>query len=377
MQKTNNLSHCIEPERLNSILPILYLCLFIFLVTSAKAQLKGKNAPGQTYTNPVLNTIFADPAVIKAPDGWYYAYATRTWHEEKEMIHLQVARSRDLVHWDYLPDAMPVKPFWADSTTEFWAPDIQYDADSKTYYLYIASGHNGSREHCIGVLTSSSPTGPFTDMGKPLVCGPGYTHIDPMVFQDPKTGRRYILWGSDHAPIQMQEMKGWTQLKPGSKPIDLLLPTKKQNNYDNMIEGPWLIYTKGYYYLFFSGDNCCGPKSHYAVMVARAKKITGPYEKFKGVDGSGNGVILELNSHFDAPGHNAVITTNNGKQYWMLYHAIDPKDRFQSKKSPVGMTFDKRVLLLDQITFKDGWPRIKDNSPSFVPRPAPVPDNPE
>jgi len=344
--------------------------LMFFCGLSTKAQ--NNTNRSKSYTNPVLNTIFADPAIIKAPDGYFYAYATRTWHEQKEMIHLQIAKSKDLVHWQYLADGMPVKPSWADKTTEFWAPDIHYDPKSKTYYLYFASGQNGSKEHCIGIATSRSPEGPFTDIGAPLVCGRSYTHIDPMVFHDPNTKKSYILWGSDRAPIQMQQMQDWTHLAPDSNPIDLIIPTNKKNNYDNMVEAPWLIYRKGYYYLFFSGDNCCGPKAHYAVMVARSKNVAGPYTKFEGLDGSGNGVILELNDHWDAPGHNAVITTNKGKKYWMLYHAIDPKDRFQSQKSPVGLKFDKRVMLLDEIYFKGGWPRIKGNSPSFTQRPAPA-----
>lgn len=349
---------------------LLPFVLFICISQQAFAQEKSKNKP--TYTNPVLDFVFADPAIIRAPDGWFYAYATRVWHKEKKMIHLQVARSRDLVHWKYLKDGMPEVPRWADSTHQFWAPDIHYDKKNKTYYLYFASAHNGTNRHCIGVATSKSPAGPFKDIGHPLVCGRGYTHIDPMEFTDPQSGRQYILWGSDHAPIQIQELTGWTKLAPDSHPHNLLIPTKKKHNYDNMLEGPWLIHHHGYYYLFTSGDNCCGVHAHYAVMVARSKNILGPYEKFKGVDGSGNGVILEENEHWLAPGHNAVITTDHGRQYWMLYHAISPDKKFQSKKSPIGMTFDRRVLLLDRIVFKDGWPRIKDNSPSYTPQPVPV-----
>ena len=34
------------------------------------------------------------------------------------------ARSRDLVHWTELADALPVKPVWASKTQDFWAPDV-------------------------------------------------------------------------------------------------------------------------------------------------------------------------------------------------------------------------------------------------------------
>jgi len=65
-----------------------------------------------TYVNPVLDADFPDPAVILAPDGHYYAYATQTLREGT-WINIQVARSADLVHWDCLGDAMPQKPDWA------------------------------------------------------------------------------------------------------------------------------------------------------------------------------------------------------------------------------------------------------------------------
>ena len=33
--------------------------------------------PPASYTNPVLDRDFPDPAVLRAPDGLYYAYATQ------------------------------------------------------------------------------------------------------------------------------------------------------------------------------------------------------------------------------------------------------------------------------------------------------------
>src|SRR5687768_2232256 len=64
------------------------------------------------YTNPVLDADFPDPVVVKAPDGFYYAYATQTEIAGK-WVNIQLARSRDLVNWDHLGDALPAKPVWA------------------------------------------------------------------------------------------------------------------------------------------------------------------------------------------------------------------------------------------------------------------------
>src|SRR6478672_10468168 len=74
-----------------------------------------------TYVNPILDWDFPDPAVIHAPDGYYYAYATQTLRGEN-WVNIQVARSTDLIHWDHLGDALPDKPDWALETQDFWAP---------------------------------------------------------------------------------------------------------------------------------------------------------------------------------------------------------------------------------------------------------------
>ena len=70
------------------------------------------------YVNPVLDADFPDPAVILAPDGYYYAYATQTLRDG-EWINIQVARSADLVHWEHLGDALPEKPDWAQRHAGF------------------------------------------------------------------------------------------------------------------------------------------------------------------------------------------------------------------------------------------------------------------
>jgi arabinan endo-1,5-alpha-L-arabinosidase len=90
-------------------------------------------AAPRKYVNPVLDEDFPDPAVILAPDGYYYAYATQTLREG-QWINIQVARSTDLVHWEHLGDALPQKPVWAQTTQDFWAPYVLRDGDRYVMY---------------------------------------------------------------------------------------------------------------------------------------------------------------------------------------------------------------------------------------------------
>ena len=80
-------------------------------------------SPPATYSNPVLDADFPDPASLKAPDGFHYAYGTQGGGEGG-MRNIQVARSADLVRWELVGDALPQKPKWASRTQDFWAPHV-------------------------------------------------------------------------------------------------------------------------------------------------------------------------------------------------------------------------------------------------------------
>ena len=72
-------------------------------------------APALKYKNPVYNYDFADPCVIKSSNGFYYAYATQLRDISGE-INIQVTKSKDLVEWGNVKDALPNKPDWAFDT---------------------------------------------------------------------------------------------------------------------------------------------------------------------------------------------------------------------------------------------------------------------
>src|SRR4051812_45228241 len=118
------------------------------------------------YQNPVYDFDFPDPTVIRASNGYYYAYATQTvvagvWQ------NIQIARSLDLSHWEYIGDALPIKPVWANQTQNFWAPHVTEAGG--TYYMYYSADPNSQTGLCLAVATSSNPAGPFTDKGSPLL----------------------------------------------------------------------------------------------------------------------------------------------------------------------------------------------------------------
>ena len=316
-----------------------------------------------TYSNPVLDQDFPDPAVLKAADGFYYAYATQGG-AEGAMRNVQVARSRDLVAWEPLADALPQKPAWASKTQDFWAPHVHHA--NGVYYLYYSAKPDAaltdqSRGLCLAVATASRPEGPFRDIGRPLQCGRGFVNIDPMAYDDPATGKRLLFWGSGFGPIKVQELgPDRVSFAPGSAPVDLVHPVKSEDprEYQRLIEGAWVIRRGGFYYLFYSGDNCCGPKAHYAVLVARSRSATGPFE-------TRAAPILQARGTWEAPGHNSVIRDTRG-DFWMIYHSVDSN---RPREKPADEINTRRIMLIDRIVWKDGWPVVQ--GPTTAPQPRP------
>ena len=308
-----------------------------------------------TFANPVLDADFPDPTVIRAPDGSYYAYATQT-ERNGRMANIPVAHSADLVHWKYLGDALPGKPAWASKTQDFWAPHVLRDGARYIMY-YSAKPDTADERHglCLAIATATSPAGPFSDMGRPFQCGEGFVNIDPMVFDDPATGKRLLYWGSGFKPIKVQELgRDLMSFAPGSVPKDLVWPNPVKDAFPVLVEGAWVVRRDGYYYLFYSGDNCCGAKANYAVMVARSRNATGPFETLEQATGKPHSIILGKSARWIAPGHNSIVTDRNG-QDWIAYHAVDVK---RLREKPTAEVNTRRIMLLDRIEWRDGWPVV-------------------
>lgn len=179
-------------------------------------------------------------------------------------------------------------------------------------------------------------------------------------------GNIYLYYGSDFAPIRVRQLAAdRLSFAAQSTAVDLVEPSNA-TTYQNLLEGAWLLMRNSTYYLFFSGNNCCGSQAHYAVMVARSSSATGPFELLQSdnaqKDQNTGPVILQLNSQWIAPGHNSAVRDDSG-QDWMVYHAIDPTRDDNST----------RVLMMDAIEYTtDGWPSIRSQSPSFTPQLSPV-----
>jgi arabinan endo-1,5-alpha-L-arabinosidase len=306
------------------------------------------------YRNPVLDADFPDPSVLRAPDGWYYAYATQGG-DGVDYANIQVARSRDLVRWERLADALPEKPAWA-ADTHFWAPSAVRRDDGR-YVLFFAAAPSDAFDPddpplCLALATSDSPQGPFEPAPEPMHCGSG-SDIDLHVFADPADGRLIGTWGAGGNIVARPVADDLSGFEPDAPEVLLLQgwTSPVHRPYEHGIEGPFIVHRDGWYYLWYSGDRCCENPPHYAAMVARSRDVLGPYRRLPPRRKGGGAVVLGDGERFLGPGHNSVVRDARGRD-WIVYHAVD------SRRPLLGGGGIRRVLLIDPIAYRDGWPVV-------------------
>jgi len=341
----------------NKYLTVWLLFLLIFL-SSCSAQTKQE----ATFQNPVFEPVIADPSVVKADDEYFYVLGTEDdWGDEQGSRLIPIVKSKNLVDWTYVGEAFEEKPNWKDEGS-LWAPDIS--SFNGKYYLYYSYSIWGDANPSIGVATSDSPEGPFTDHGKLFdskSIGVGNS-IDPMLFVENETP--YLFWGS---------FKGIYGIELAEDGMSTVGEKFQIAGID--YEATYIIKRNDYYYFFGSRGTCCeGENSGYNVAVGKAEAITGPYLDKEGKDLSLSGGTLLLTGHFPndegpvlfaGPGHNTIVTDDNGTD-WMIYHAVDKSN----PRLPNGAT--RRPLMIDPIKWEDGWPTIEGLVPSNEERPVPI-----
>lgn len=328
-----------------SSLKILRVCAVALLLTAtasnAAAQQRG------AYTNPVIAGDYPDPSVIRVGQEYWATATSGDWAPYFPVLH-----SRDLVHWRTIGSVFQTRPRWA--ARNFWAPEIQEDR-GRFFVYYTARKRGGPL--CVAVATATKPAGPYTDHG-PLVCQ-DIGSIDAFFVRD-ENNRPYLIWKEDGNDRQ-QPTPIWAQRldESGTRLIGRRTEILRNDApwEKHVVEGTFIVRRGGWFYHFYSGNACCGRECNYALGVARARKLLGPWEK------NPQNPILAANENWKCPGHGSIVSTPDGRDF-LLYHSY----RQRADTFNVG-----RESLLDEVKWNaDGWPTINDGRGPSRSAPAPL-----
>ena len=173
--------------------------------------------------SPQIRCGYGDPAVLKTDGGYYLVATSNDAPDAFPILH-----SDDLLHWEHKAFVFPrgEQPEWTATGTriaDFWAPEMAKVGDE---YWVAFTARQKSTALAIGLAKAARPTGPFRDIGSPLLTGqpvstigvPGGMMtggvIDSHIFID-SNGDRYLFWKDDANGIWPRPLAGLLRDNPG------------------------------------------------------------------------------------------------------------------------------------------------------------------
>lgn len=311
---------------------------------------------GAFAKNPILPEFHADPEVMYSnKTKRYYIYSTTDGTPGWGGYTYKAFSSSDMKTWKdegVVLNAKSSQVAWADGN--LWAPAIQEvklaDGNYK-YYLYFSANPKSGGGKQIGVAAADNPTGPFTDLGKPIVAstpkGCSGQEIDVDVFIAPTTGKPYLYWGNGYmAGAELEP--SMTAIKPST--ITVLTPEGGTLADYAYREAPYVFWRNGIYYFMWSVDDTGSPNYH--VAYGTAKSPLGPIRVAE------QPIVMQQNAANEAYGtaHNSVIQIPGTDEWRIVYHRIN-KDFLHSDPGT------HREVCIDRLEFNaDGT--IKQVVPS-------------
>lgn len=299
---------------------------------------------GDIPANPVLPGFHADPEILYAEQTQtYYIYSTTDGHPGWGGWYFTVFSSKDLKNWkeegvmlDVKSDQVP----WAKGNA--WAPCIEEKKirGGYRYYFYYSAHPNDGNSKQIGVAVSDSPTGPFKDLGHPIVTespAGGGQQIDVDVFTDPVSGKSYLYWGNGYmAGAELSK----DMLSVKKKTIRVLTPKGGTLQDYAYREAPYVFYRNGLYYFLWSVDDTGSPNYH--VAYGTSTSPLGPVR----VAEQPVVLIQRPEKHIYGPAHNSVIQLPGTDEWRIVYHRIN---RHFLKNAP-GI---HREVCIDKLEFNE------------------------
>ena len=290
---------------------------------------------------PILAGDWPDPSAIRVGND---TVAVATSEESAPIF--RVLRSSDLRTWRIAGSVFSRPPSWAKQ--DFWAPEIARLSDGTFVVFYSSLPRSGKTWLCLGVATAPAPEGPWRDLGRPLRCGKRGS-IDPYLTRDER-GRLYLLWKEDGnefkkpTPIFAQKLREDGKRLIGRRKR---LITNDRRWERRVVEAAHVERRGEFFYLLYSGGLCCTKRCAYAVGVARARRLLGPWRKFPG------NPILRGGNGWKCPGHATVVSDGAGGKT-ALFHAY---------RAGEGRIAGRQLLAAPFTYGADGWPRIGDGRP--------------
>lgn len=359
-----------------------FFLIVVMLVSALSASAQSLATAYKTVgnANPISGSVFcADPTALDY-EGRLYVYGS---NDHQQFIKngkkgensygaiksLVVFSTDDMVNWTFhgTIDVAKLCSSWGWQFGNSWAPSVTWRSGKyrDEFFLYFANGASN-----IGVLTASSPTGPWSSpKSGPMITGstsgvsPCNWCFDPGVVID-ENGQGWISFGggdpngqgSDLQPNNacIAKLKSTMTAIDGSA-VKLPAPYHFEASELNIIGGKF-VYT---YCSSWKDRNAWSTyQQQQGITVSTPGKCTMCYMvsddptepsswKYKGVYGP----------HASAPNNHSHLHKFNGK-YYHIYHSADLLNSMKSKGGVDGSASTFRSICVNAATVTESTPKI-------------------
>lgn len=263
--------------------------------TYDKENLLSHHNAGAPAVPALIDGYYADPHLCVF-DGRFYLYPTTDGSDSWGATSFRAFSSSDLIDWtDHgIVFSLPDHTQWARAHA--WAPAVA-ERNGRYFLYYTAEQEN------IGVAVASSPTGPFVDLGRPLIAQgdfPGRA-IDPNIFVD-DDGAAYLCWGNGiaHSVLLDEDMTSFNASR-----VISWIPTGFREAVNLHRRGDT-------YYLSWSENDT--RDENYRVRYATSTSPFGPW--------TDQGILLEKAPQWGirATGHHSIVRIPHSDEWLIAYH---------------------------------------------------------
>lgn len=206
----------------------------------------------KTFLEPKIgkDCLMRDPFILNGPDGMFHMVWTTGWNDP----YIGYASSKDLIHWSKqkLIPVMEHEPEVQNS----WAPEIFYDDQSKTFYIFWASSIPNRHSPVDQLSDAKTPknhrmyyvtTTDFKTFSETnIFFNPNFSVIDASVIKD---GKQFIMFLKNENPNPAEKN---IRISISNKsvldfPVEVSSPIT--GNY--WAEGPAPLKIDDYFYVYF------------------------------------------------------------------------------------------------------------------------------
>lgn len=192
--------------------------------------------------------LMRDPSIAQGADGVFHMVWTTGWWD-KGIGH---ASSKDLINWSKQENIPVMDNF--EETKNTWAPEVFYNQQDSTYYIFWASTIPGAypeiattdNEKGLNHRLYYTTTKDFRTFGDTeLYYDPGFSVIDGAILE--KEGTYYLFVKNENSVPTEKNIR----ITSNNKPIDFPVEVSPSITGDYWAEGPAPLQVGEYTYVYF------------------------------------------------------------------------------------------------------------------------------